>query len=315
MASGVGWDAGAGWRLGAVAITGADGQIGRALRHRLALLPNRVVPLAREWDPASLADVEVVVHLAGTLTPTRPDTHRSSNFDTVRTLVDALRDSDVQRVVFLSFLTADPASPNPYLRAKGLAEQALESAATPATILRAGHVVGPPEAPGPTASAFLATRGNVTILGDGSQLLSPILLADVVGVLVHAALDPASPVGTFDLTGPEVLTADEFARCLNGAQVRLRHVPARVARALSLVVPALPRALVDVMLADTVPQDDPQQVAHWFGTTLHGVADAWTGRAASRTLTGASSGTGTATIPVPAARGPTGPPRSPDESG
>lgn len=30
--------------------------------------------------------------------------------------------------------------------------------------------------------------------------------------LVHAALDPSTPVGVFELAGPRIMTVDEFAQ-------------------------------------------------------------------------------------------------------
>lgn len=270
-----------GWRTGAVAITGASGQVGRALRQRLAQVPNRVVPLGRDWHPSDLADVEVVVHLAGTLRPRWPSTYEAANLGTVRGLAEVLPATSVRRVVFLSFVTADPRSPNPYLRTKGRAEQVLAATSVPTTILRASHVLGPPGAPGPTATAMLARRGRVTVLGDGNQVMAPVMLDDVAGALLHAALDPASPIGTFDLTGPEVLTVDEVVRRLNGDEVQVRHLPDGAARALALVLPSLPRPLVDVMLADAVSTQDPQVTAHLFATTLHPIDDAWDRQSAS----------------------------------
>jgi nucleoside-diphosphate-sugar epimerase len=81
--------------------------------------------------------------------------------------------------------------------------QALHDSGIPTTILRCHHIYGPSEEPGPTARSFLASNGrSVTILGRGSQRLSPVYREDVVEAIVHAALNPAAPVGTFELAGP-----------------------------------------------------------------------------------------------------------------
>jgi hypothetical protein len=70
----------------------------------------------------------------------------------------------------------------------------------------------------------------------------------VVEAIRHAALDPDTPTGTFELAGPDVLTAGQFVRLLNAEPVRIRRMPVRVARLLGRVVPTLTPELVDVLL-------------------------------------------------------------------
>jgi uncharacterized protein YbjT (DUF2867 family) len=265
------------WRTGPIAITGAGGQVGKALQDYLADYPNEVLALRRGDDwAAACKGAEVIVHLAGTLVPHRPDSYEAANSGTVRRTIAALEGSAVQRVVFLSFITADPDSTNPYLRAKANAEALLRSCGVPAVIFRCDHIYGPPADPGPTVASFLAQAGKpVTILGTGTQKLAPIFKADVVAAIAHAALDPATPAGSFELAGPQIMTADQFAQELNGHGARLRHLSPPLARAFSHILPGLPAGLVDVMLHDAIPTQDPQETARLFGTKLHTFAQGW----------------------------------------
>ena len=241
-------------RPGSIAVPGASGQVGKALCRRLAAFPNEVRPLGRGDDLRSaLADAAVVIHLAGTLAPRRPNTYRAANLETVRAMVDALPGSAVERIVFLSFATADSASPNAYLRYKGFAEELLEGSGVPSVIFRCNHIIGPPEDPGPTAAAFLARKGRVRLLGSGQQRLAPVLRDDVVEFLVRAALDPTARSGCFQLAGPETFTASELAQVLNGSDVRVTTTPRPIARLLGRVIPSLTPELVDVMLSDAFP--------------------------------------------------------------
>lgn len=263
-------------RQGPIVVTGASGQVGTALQRRLAGVPNPVRPVGRGDDLAvALQDAEVLVHLAGTLQPRRPNTYRAANLGTAVASAAALTGSGVDRVVFLSFLTADSASANPYLRAKGLAEQVLVSTGVPTVVLRSGHILGPPAAPGPTATALLARDGRVSVLGPGTQRLTPVVLDDVVDAIAAAALDPTSPVGTFEVAGPDTVTMDELVRLLNPPGVRIRHVPAWLARLLGIVVPSLPRPLVDVLLADAVAGPQAGDDLARFGVTPRSIADVW----------------------------------------
>jgi uncharacterized protein YbjT (DUF2867 family) len=228
------------WRTGPVAITGASGQVGRSLQQRLGQLPNEVRPRRRDDDlAAAFGDADAVVHLAGTLLPHKPNTYRAANLDTALATAAALAGSRARRVVFLSFLTARLDATNSYLRYKAEAEEALRSCGIPAVIFRCDHIYGPPGEPGPTASAFVAKSGKVTLLGNGTQQLAPLYRDDVVDVILHAALDPQTPTGTFEFAGPDAMTAEAFARLVNLEPIRIRRRPAVLARLLGRVMPTL----------------------------------------------------------------------------
>jgi uncharacterized protein YbjT (DUF2867 family) len=257
-------------------VTGASGQVGAQLRRRIGQLPNEVRPLGRNDDLAvAFRDADAVVHLAGSLRPRKPNTYRAANLLTALDTAAALADSSAQRVVFLSFLTARRDASNSYLRYKAEAEDVLRSSGAPAVIFRCDHIYGPPSEPGPTASAFLAKSGRVILLGSGTQRLAPLYRDDVVEAILHAALDDESPTGTFELAGPDVLQADEFVRLLNSRPIRMRRLPAPLARLLGHIVPTLTPELVDVLLADAVPTEDVAATARRFGVELHRLADVW----------------------------------------
>jgi uncharacterized protein YbjT (DUF2867 family) len=265
-----------GWLTGPVAVVGADGQVGSALRDQLAGLPNEVRPLRRGDDlRAAFRGADVVVHLAGTLAPGRGSSYQAANRDTVAATCAALQDCTVRRVIFLSYLDAAVASANPYLRCKAEAEQLLRDCGTPALIFRCAHIYGPPGQPGPTASALIARRGRVSVPGTGRQRYAWIARGDVVEALTRAALDPATPTGTFDLAGPQAYTVDEFVEHINPGPVRVRHLPGWAARLAGRLVPGATKPMIDVLLRDCLPSHDPQQAAARFGFTLHTLAETW----------------------------------------
>ena len=116
------------------------------------------------------------------------------------------------------------------------------------------------------------------LLGSGTQRLAPLYRDDVVEAILHAALDPETPIGTFQFASPDDMSAEEFARVLNPAPIRVRRVPAMLARLLAPVAPNLTPELVDVMLADAVPTEDVVATARRFGVELHHLADVWRSR-------------------------------------
>ncbi len=262
------------WLAGPVAITGADGHVGRALRRRLAGLPNPVRPLGRADDwPAAIHDADAVIHLAGTLQPRRPNTYEAANVATVQRCVDAVADSSARRLVFLSYPGADPAATNPYLRTKGRAEQLLGNAAAPTVVVRSTFVCGDVDDIGPSFATY-RTRpgGTVWVLGDGRQRIAPIHVDDLADLIIAAALDPAAPTGTFEVRGPTRYTLDRFVRGINPPGVAIRHLPAAAARAVARIVPQLTPALVDVLTHDSMTDSDPHETAGRFGVQLRDVA-------------------------------------------
>lgn len=266
-----------------VVITGASGHVGTFLQARLRETPNEVRPVGRGDDlAAAVRDADVVIHLAGTLAPKFGSSYEDANTGTVRRTVAALAGSTVRRVVFISYPGADPGSANAYLRAKGEAERLVHGCGRDAVVVRSTFVYGPPEHPGPSAAPFVSKGGKpVSVIGNGRQRYAPVYVEDVVETLVRFALDPAAPTGTFALAGPDVVTVDEFADALSGHDVRERHLGPRLARALSHVLPSLTPAMVDVLAADSLPDQSPH-AADVLALDLRRISDVYPARAAQR---------------------------------
>ena len=275
-----GTDAGGGAKgRSSVAITGASGQVGTLLRERLARDCHEFVPLGRAdgWGPA-VAGARAVAHLAGALRPTGNDTYRSANVDTTRAVAEAATGAGVERIVFLSYVGADPASPNEYLSSKGEAEAILRQSGVPLTVFRCVHIVGPPEHPGPTAAAFMQPgRGPVRVPGSGKQRIAPLYVADVADAVTKALTDPDAPTGTFELGGPEEMSMDELVLVLNGPQMRITHLPVPLARLIARLLPSLTPALMELLLANNVVGAG-RSAAEAFGLSLHAVGELWSGR-------------------------------------
>ena len=264
-------------RVKTVTIVGASGLVGIALRGRLARERLAVRPLGRGDDlEVAVKDADAVVHLAGALRPRHPSTYQEANRDTVAATCAALAGSAARRVLFLSFPGADAGSANPYLRYKAEAEQLLRNCGVPAVIFRCAHIYGPPERPGPIASALVAGRRSVVwVLGPGTQRYAWVALEDVAEVLARAVLDPDAPAGTFSLAGPHAYQLDEFVRHINPGPVRIRHLPGWAARLAGHLKPSLPWPMVDVMLRDCLPEPGTEDGATLFGVAQHPLVQVW----------------------------------------
>jgi NADH dehydrogenase len=227
-----------------VMVTGAGGVVGRAVVK--ALLARDEVratvrrPVAAEYlrqlgakvaireidRPDALSEIlprcHTLVHLIGG--PNQPDAEQlfAANHGSVLTALAAAREAGTERFVFLSVPGADPDATQPFLRAKGLAEEAIGSSGLEHAIVRSTHVYG---LGGLwfTAAVEGALADPPFVCGIGDQAIAPVFAEDVGAVV--AAIDDASsaPAGTWGLEGPDALTADGFARLLRDDDIPIAH--------------------------------------------------------------------------------------------
>jgi nucleoside-diphosphate-sugar epimerase len=281
---------------GSPVITGATGQVGRAMIEALVRRGIRPTALVRTGEQlegcttisdwlasdravAAIERAQTVVHLAGTLNPPDHDYERANIVPTQR-VASAVRPARTRSLVFLSYIGASEQSANRYLATKARAERLLREAGVPVTVFRCTHIVGSPTSPGPTAASLLATgKNSVTVLGDGKQRVAPVYIGDVVAAIEAAiSLGQDEPIGrtagTFDLQGPEEMSLDDLVRRLNGpTKVSIVHVPAVVARLLRFVGPKLPGPLTDVMLNDS--RSEHPTAYSVFGLSLTSLDSVW----------------------------------------
>ena len=277
-----------------VVVTGASGGIGRVLT---PLLTARGEVRAIVRDPASaeglraagakvavatlddsailraiMDGAHTVIHLAGGADLPDDAAYESSNLGTTREVLEAATESSVARLLFLSYPGAASASPNAFLRTKGLAEEAIASAGLGHLILRCTHVYGPGQWWLEDIRTGVARSLGVPVVGSGSQRVAPVHVRDVAAALL-AADDRADPIsGTLGLQGPDVATLDEIVDLVSGRGRRKVHVSARSAsRASRLFGRALHPALIEILAGDSLT--DAENAAPELGVELTRLAD------------------------------------------
>jgi uncharacterized protein YbjT (DUF2867 family) len=284
-----------------VVVTGANGFLGRAtvrlqlaggaevravVRRRDSAEDLRAlgakVAVTRLDDTPTLATVmdgaHTVCHLAGNLDLPDEETYLKENAGTARDALAAAGEAGVTRILLVSYPGASPGSPNAYLRAKGLAEEAVRSSGLEHVILRCTHVYGP-------GSRWLAETASsarrplaAVVVGAGSQRLAPVFVDDVARALA-AADDRADRVeGTFALQGPDEVTADRLADLLAGRRRRKVHLsPGAARRTARFLGRRLSPTMLEILAGDSL-SDAPDAAAE-FGLRRIPLAE---GLAASR---------------------------------
>lgn len=241
-----------------VAITGASGFVGRALRSALEDAGHEPVPVRRDdtgalqWStddgfdpPDALSGYDAVVHLAGEniaggrWNDERKAKIRDSRVQGTRRVVEALKAAAPRPRVLISMsavgyygprgsteLTEDAEPGDGFLADVARAWEAEATAAEALDVrvvrLRLGTVLGEGGALEKMLPAFKMGVGGR--LGDGEQYMSWIHIDDVVGAIVHV-LDHDDCAGPFNLTSPEPATNAEFTNALGKALGRPTVIP------------------------------------------------------------------------------------------
>jgi uncharacterized protein YbjT (DUF2867 family) len=150
-------------------------------------------------------------------------------------------DAGLERIVYLSVLGSDPASPNACLASKGRAEQILIRGATPVVILRVPMVLGPGDASARVVEAEARAR-LLPLVGGGRARTQPIYADDVVEAILSGIVRPDLAAASIDLAGPESLSQREFvarAAALYGSRPAVLPIPAFLANAAALLAERL----------------------------------------------------------------------------
>lgn len=220
-----------------VMVTGASGVIGRAtvkallardeVRATVRRAPDATYlrqlgakVAVREIDsPDALSEIlprcHTVIHLIGGVAQPDPGELFHANHGSVLRALEAAKRAGTKRFVLLSVPGADPDTAQPFLRAKGLAEEAVRASGMEHAIVRSTHVYG---LGGLwfTATVEGALAEPPFVVGPGDNDLAPIFAEDVASVLAAIDDDEAELAGTWGLEGPDVVTGDGLARLLGG---------------------------------------------------------------------------------------------------
>jgi nucleoside-diphosphate-sugar epimerase len=249
-----------------IAVTGANGFVGRHLLRALAGAGHEAVGLVRSGAAAAsvselgaavwvvprleagalreaLAGADAVVHLAQIGAERAGATYEAVNVLGTRAIAEAARSAGVPRAVYLSGLGVarygqNPRTTDAYFLSKLAAEVELWLSGLEVTVFRPSYLVGSGDVFLPALVAEMAS-GEVEVAGDGAYRLQPVAVADACEAIVAAAEGrPGRRVAVYDLVGPEPLG---FLRFLD----RLHRVLLRRGRQLEFSLRQVPVAKAD----------------------------------------------------------------------
>lgn len=197
----------------------------------------QIVPLAANVTDEgavarAVAGADLVVNLVGILHERRKGDFQRLMGEGAGRVARLAAAAEVERLVHISAIGADPESPSAYGRAKAEGEQAVRAAFPQATILRPSIVFGPEDQ---FFNRFgrLARMLPVMPVIAGSTRFQPVYVGDVADAVIAAAEREDAQGRTYELGGPQVLSFRELLRFVltaTGHRKPLVDVPVGLAR-------------------------------------------------------------------------------------
>lgn len=238
-----------------ILVTGATGNVGSVLLHRLVADGRPVRALVR--DPRGLGSDRVRVQIAmGDLSDASSFRHALRGVTTVVHLAAAIRDQErqgatieevnalgtlrlvraaeragVERFVFFSAIGASLHSQSRFFRAKAQAEEAVRESSMQTTIFTPSIIYSPRD-PWITLLGRLAMLPLVPIAGNGGAAFEPIWAMDAAAAVV-GLLELDDEREQLELAGPQRLSYDDIVRIylrVKQRRRRLVHVPMPLVR-------------------------------------------------------------------------------------
>ncbi len=216
--------------------TGAVGQI--------------VVLAAPVTDDAAVAravlGAEFVVNLTGILAESGGATFQAIHADGAGRVAHLAAAACVSRLVHLSAIGADPASPSRYGTSKAAGEQAVRQSFPGATILRPSVVFGPEDKFFNRFAGMIRAFPVLPVIA-GATKLQPVYVGDVADAVLAALTRPDAVGGVFELGGPRALSMRalmDYILAETGHCRPILALPPCVARLQAMVLERLPGKLL-----------------------------------------------------------------------
>src|SRR6266853_1113027 len=166
----------------------------------------------------------------------------------------------VERLVHVSGIGANAASPSRYIRKRGEGELAVRAAFADALFVRPAVMFGPDDAFLTTLLKLLRQLPIYPMFGCGRTRLQPAYVEDVAEAVARVMRQAETPLTIFEFGGPSLYSYEQFLRAVAhqaGLAPILIPIPFAVWHALAwasemLPAPPLTRNQVELMQIDTV---------------------------------------------------------------
>ena len=213
---------------------------------------------------AAIAGADGVVNAISLYVEHGRETFHSVHVEAATRIASVARRVGVKRLVHISGIGADAASPSPYIRSRGEGEAAVQTAFPGVVIIRPAVMFAPDDGFLTTILRLLRILPAYPLFGDGRTRLQPAYADDVAEAITQVLRQSKKPFPIYELAGPRVYSYEELLRTVARA-AGLRPVLMRTPFALwdavaglaeNLPRPPLTRNQVELMQIDTTASDN-----------------------------------------------------------
>ena len=142
------------------------------------------------------------------------ETFHSVHVEAATRIAAVARRVGVKRLVHISGIGADVASPSPYVRSRGEGEVAVQAAFPGAVIVRPAVLFAPDDGFLTTILRLLRVLPAYPIFGDGRTRLQPAYADDVATAITQVLRQSRKPYPIYELAGPRVYSYEELVRTI-----------------------------------------------------------------------------------------------------
>ena len=213
---------------------------------------------------AAIAGADGVVNAISLYVEHGSETFHSVHVEAATRIASVARRVGAKRLVHISGIGADAASPSPYIRSRGEGEAAVQAAFPGAVIVRPAVMFARDDGFLTTILRLLRVLPAYPIFGDGRTRLQPVYADDVAAAITQLLRQSKKPSPIYELAGPRVYSYEELLRTI-ARTAGLRPVLMRTPFALWDAVaglaeilphPPLTRNQVELMQIDTTASDN-----------------------------------------------------------
>jgi len=185
----------------------------------------------------------------------------------------------VRRFVYLSGAGAGQGRPQPWFRAKDMAEAAIRETGMEHVLLRPSWIYGAGDHSMNRFVWFCRHLPVVPVIGDGKTPVHPAYVKDVARCVVDAARREDAKDKALELGGPERLAMDDVIRRIQavlGKRRPLLHHPPGLMKLLVLPMRLMPEPMLSASAIDFITQEveiDPRPAFDYFGFTFRRLED------------------------------------------
>ena len=227
-----------------VAITGANGFVGKNVGKALAKKGISVLGIVRKGKKSSINFGDVIVsedlsenylisklhgyyallHFIGQGKQTVDSDYQQVNVELTKNAINLCKKAKIKKIIYISGLGVSKDTTFGYFISKFQAEQEIINSGLDYTIFRASYIIGKDD----SLSNFLfkqMKKGTIMIPGSGRYRLQPIFIEDVSQVVFQSILQKKFSNKIIDLVGPKIITFNDYIKDIfQGKKITIKHI-------------------------------------------------------------------------------------------